>query len=329
MADTDRWTVVLDPPVLLPGRTARVSLTYRPDHDHESRGVNAMLRCVERYRYSRTETRTAANGMVTSHRVTKTSQDELARIEVTLAGAGRFVGGQPETWQFELEVPALGPATFEGDVLRCDWTLEAKVDIPMGADERLTQSVRVAQPMALLRAGVVATGQYGLYEEAPANVDHYPAQIRLEPTPICLTEPFSGSFTVETAEPIEVQEVRLELRVKAEVTVRGGHEEEILVGVGRLAVRRAASAASSAPIGFMRMRMPPGCRRSTCPMVAGGEPSTSSWPRPGPRTSTTCARSRSRPGPSSRPESPASAGPACVRRAPLPRLRRRPGGRPG
>jgi hypothetical protein len=223
MADTDRWTVVLDPPVLLPGRTARVSLTYRPDHDHESRGVNAMLRCVERYRYSRTETRTAANGMVTSHRVTKTSQDELARIEVTLAGAGRFVGGQPETWQFELEVPALGPATFEGDVLRCDWTLEPKVDIPMRPDERITQPVRVAQPMALLRAGVVGTGQYGLFEEAPANVDHFPAQIRLEPVPICLTEPFSGSFTVETAELIEVQEVRLELRVKAEVTVHGGH----------------------------------------------------------------------------------------------------------
>jgi hypothetical protein len=236
MAENDRWTVNLDPPVLLPGRTARVALTYTPERDHDSRGVSALLRCEERYRYSRTETRTGASGAMTTHRVTRTGQDELARLEATLAGPSRFVRGQPETWQFELEVPALGPATFEGDVLRCDWTLEAKVDIPMGADERVTQSVRVAQPMALLRAGVVATGQYGLYEEAPANVDHYPAQIRLEPTPICLTEPFSGSFTVETAEPIEVQEVRLELRVKAEVTVRGGHEEEILVGVGRLDV---------------------------------------------------------------------------------------------
>ena len=236
MAENDRWTVNLDPPVLLPGRTARVALTYTPERDHDSRGVSALLRCEERYRYSRTETRTGASGAMTTHRVTRTGQDELARLEATLAGPSRFVRGQPETWQFELEVPALGPATFEGDVLRCDWTLEAKVDIPMGADERVTQSVRVAQPMALLRAGVVATGQYGLYEEAPANVDHYPAQIRLEPRPICLTEPFSGSFTVETAEPIEVQEVRLELRVKAEVTVRGGHEEEILVGVGRLDV---------------------------------------------------------------------------------------------
>jgi hypothetical protein len=236
MGESDRWTVDLDPPILLPGRTAKVAVRYKPDRDHESRGASAVLRCVERYRYSRTETRTRGNGAVTSHRVTRTGQEELARLEASLAGPGRFVRGQPETWQFDLEVPALGPATFEGDVLRCDWTLEAKVDIPMAPDERIVETVRVAQPTALLRAGVVATGQYGLFEEAPANVNHFPAQIRLEPTPICLTEPFAGSFTVETAEPIEVQEVRLELRVKADVTVRGGHEEEILVGVGRLDV---------------------------------------------------------------------------------------------
>lgn len=234
MAVDDQWTVEVDPPVLLPGRNATVAVSYTPDRDHESRGATAVLRCIERYRYSRTETRTGANGAVTSHQVTKTGEEELARLETSLAGPGRFVRGQPQTWQFEVEVPPLGPATFEGEVLRCDWTLEAKVDIPMGLDDRIIHVVHVAQPTALLRAGVVATGQYGLFEEAPANVDALPAQIRLEPTPIRLTEPFAGSFTVETDEPIEVQEVRLELRVKAEVTVSGGHEEEILVGVGRL-----------------------------------------------------------------------------------------------
>ena len=234
MAENERWTMTLDPPVLLPGRTARVALQYTPDHDHESRGVSAELRCVERYRYSRTESTMGADGKMTSHRVTRTGEAELARIDTSLAGPGRFVRGQPETWQFEVEVPPLGPATFEGEVLRCDWTLKAKVDIPMRPDEGITHTVRVAQPTALLSAGVVATGQYGLFEEAPANVDAFPAQIRIEPVPISLTQPFAGSFTVETAEPIEVQEVRLELRVKAEVTVRGGHEEEILVGSGRL-----------------------------------------------------------------------------------------------
>jgi hypothetical protein len=232
----DRWAVEVDPPTLLPGRQARVALRYTPERDHDARGVSAVIRCVERYRYSRKETRTGANGAMTTHRVTKTDRKELARQEAALAGAGHFVRDQPQVWQFEMEVPELGPASFEGDVLGCDWTLQAKVDLAMRLDEGITVPLHVAQPTALLRAGVVATGQYGLFEEAPANVDQFPAQIRLAPTPICLTQPFSGSFTVETAEPIEVTEVRLELRVHAEVTVRGGHEEEIVVGRGRLDV---------------------------------------------------------------------------------------------
>jgi hypothetical protein len=234
MADQPRWNLELDPQILLPGRPVRAAVQYTPDHDHESRGVRAVLRCVERYRYSRDESRMGADGKMTSERVTHTDHAELVRLEATLAGPTRFVKGQTETWRVSFDVPGLGPATFEGEVLRCDWTLETKVDIPMRMDEGFTQTVRVAQPMALLRAGVVDTGQYGLFEEAPANVDALPAQIRLEPTPICLTEPFSGSFTVQTAEPIEVQEVRLELRVKAEVTVPGGHEEEMVVGTGHL-----------------------------------------------------------------------------------------------
>ncbi len=88
--------------------------------------------------------------------------------------------------------------------------------------------------MALLRAGVLDLGQYGLFEEAPVNVDAHPAQIRLEPVPLNLQAPFTGVFTVETATPITVQEVRLELRVEVEVTVSGGHHEVIVAGQGRL-----------------------------------------------------------------------------------------------
>jgi hypothetical protein len=88
--------------------------------------------------------------------------------------------------------------------------------------------------MALLRAGVVDLGQYGLFEEAPVNVDAHPAQIRLEPVPLNLQAPFAGVFTVETDSPINVQEVRLELRVEVQVTVSGGHHEVIVAGHGRL-----------------------------------------------------------------------------------------------
>jgi hypothetical protein len=225
----ERWAWQIDPPVLLPGRSVAVSLTYTPDRNHEGRAVRAVLRCRERYRYDRTQ----VTGKTTST-VTHTDFAELARIDVDLAGAQTFVRGQPVTWHASFDVPGLGPATFEGDALRCDWTLEANVDVPMGLDPRLEQPVKVAQPTALLRAGVIDTGQYGLFEEAPVNLDARPAQIRLEPVPISLQSPFDGVFTVETGEQVPVKEVRLELRVLAEVTVSGGHHDEIVAWRGAL-----------------------------------------------------------------------------------------------
>jgi hypothetical protein len=228
------WQVTTEPSVLLPGRRAVVRVSYTPSRDHESRGAHATIRCVERYRYDTHHTSTDANGVTHTRTVTHDDEDELHRFGVELAGPGRFSAGGTQSWEFDWEVPGLGPPTFEGDVLRCDWTLETKADIRMRPDERAEHRLLVAQPNALLRAGVVHTGQYGLYEEAPANLDHLPAQIRLDPVPLCLGAPFSGAFTAQTAEPVEVQEVRLELRTKVEVTVSGGHEEEITVARGRL-----------------------------------------------------------------------------------------------
>lgn len=223
------WAIQRDPPVLLPGRPVRVSIIYTPDRDLDARGVHATLRCTERYRYSRTE-----GSGTTARRVTRTGVEELVRLEVQLAGAQRIVAGQPVTWHCTFDVPGLGPASFEGDALRCDWTLEANIDVPMGLDPRLAETVQVAQPMALLRAGVIDLGQYGLFEEAPVNLDALPAQIRLEPVPISLQSPFEGAFTVEMAGKGEVQEVRLELRIVSTVTVRGGHSDEIVAWRGVL-----------------------------------------------------------------------------------------------
>lgn len=231
----DQWSIRLEPPVLLPGRSVTAAIAYTPSRDHPSRGVKVVLRCVETYRYDRSETFTAADGGTSVRRVTKTAVQELARLEVLAAGPGAFVKGQSQSWEVSFEVPGLGPATFEGEVLRCDWTLTASVDIAMAIDERVEQPVPVAQPMALLRAGVLDTSMYGLFEEAPANLDAHPAQVRLEPVPISLQSAFSGSFTVETTAPLAVQEVRLELRVIVDVTVSGGHHEEIVVWRGGLA----------------------------------------------------------------------------------------------
>ena len=225
----ESWTIEIDPPVLLPGRPVSVSLAYTPERDHDGRGVRAVLRCRERYRYDRTE----SDGK-TTRTVTHTAVVEVARLEADLAGPQRFVRGQLYAWDIVFEVPGLGPATFEGEALRCDWTVEANVDVAMGRDPRVERSVKVAQPTALLRAGVIDTGQYGLFEEAPVNLDARPAQIRLEPVPVSLQSAFEGAFTVETGDPVAVEGVRLELRVSAQVTVSGGHHEEIVAWRGIL-----------------------------------------------------------------------------------------------
>lgn len=231
----ERWSVRVEPAVLLPGRHASVTVTYTPDHDHESRGVTITLRCVERYRYDRRETTMTGKGVSSVRTVTHTGVEELVRLEVAAAGPTQFKRGASQTWQATFDVPGLGPASFEGEALRCDWTIEAKIDVAMSIDERGEQGVAVAQPMALLRAGVLDTGMYGLFEEAPVNQDAHPAQVRLEPVPICLQAAFAGSFTVDTARQIEVQEVRLELRIQSEVTVPGGHHDEITLWRGGLA----------------------------------------------------------------------------------------------
>ncbi len=224
------WTAELDPPVALPDRGLRVSVEYIPAVSYEARGVRAALRAVETFQYRRTQ----SNGKTTTT-VTHTGHDEVARLDVALEGPRAFVAGEGVRWDAAFDLPPLGPATFEGsDVLRCDWTLEVSIDRAWRGDARLVLPIRVAQPMALLRAGVVATGQYGLFEDAPANVDALPAQIRLEPVPLSVADPFSGVLRVETAEPVEVQEVRLELRVHTRCSEGGGLEDELLIARGEL-----------------------------------------------------------------------------------------------
>ncbi len=227
------WVVEVEPPVLLPSRSARVTVRHTPDGDRGSRGVVAALIGLETYRYRATET-TAGSSGPTTRTVIRTAHEELSRTEATLAGPMTFRRGQQVEWAFDLAVPDLGPATFEGNELRCDWTLEVKVDVPRGIDAGIKQPVRVAQPMALLRAGVIDLGQYPLFADAPANVDAFPAQIGFDPVPLCLGAPFRGRLSLETRQPIEIQELRLELRVDVEVSVHGGLSEEIVIGVGRL-----------------------------------------------------------------------------------------------
>ncbi|HLY35220.1 MAG TPA: hypothetical protein VKU35_00740 [Candidatus Limnocylindria bacterium] len=224
-----QWSVELEPSVLLPSRDAHAAVTFTPDRELNARSVRARLTGTERYRYRRTE----SDGK-TSRTVEHTGSDEVGRVDTILAGPVRLAAGQPVSWAWTFHVPDLGPASFEGGVLRCDWELAVHVDMRMALDPHLRQPVHVAQPSALLQAGVVDAGAYALFEEAPINVDAHPAQLKLEPVPLCIERPYRGVVTIETPDPVPVQEVRLELRVHATVTVAGGEQEEILVSQGHL-----------------------------------------------------------------------------------------------
>ncbi len=228
------WTAAVDPPVLLPSRDARLLVAFTPQREMRTRVVRASLVGMETYRYRETETTAGAHGAVSTQTVERTGHEEVGRVETTLAGEGVLAAGEEVRWEWSFHVPDLGPATFEGEVLRCDWELRVTIDRPMARDAELRLPIRVAQPTALLRAGVLDIGQYGLFEEAPVNVDAHPAQVRLEPVPLCVSQPFHGTVTIETGEPVAVQDVRLELRVHARVTRSGGKEEEVCIAQGHL-----------------------------------------------------------------------------------------------
>ena len=121
-----------------------------------------------------------------------------------------------------------------GTELHVDWTLEANLDV-RGFDPAVAMPVRILQPTALLRAGVVTVAQFALYPAADGEADGIRGSIWLDPSPLCVGAPFRGRLDLEMGEPREVQEVRLELRVKAEATVSGGRAETITLWVGQLA----------------------------------------------------------------------------------------------
>jgi hypothetical protein len=116
-----------------------------------------------------------------------------------------------------------------------NWELEIKLDQPGWVDSAIVVPVRVLQPTALLRAGVVHVGQFALYPAADAETGGARASIELDQMPLCLGAPFTGALTITTDRSLSLQEVRLEVRVHVESTVRSGKEEDLTVFVGQLA----------------------------------------------------------------------------------------------
>ena len=224
------WTLELETDGLLPGRLAGGRITITAHRAVDARALVMTLIGTERWQYEQSQAR-PGGGFQTS----TVTAEEQRRVPVKLADTLSLGGGEARTFELELPVPPLGPASLDATVSSMEWELEGKLDQPGWLDSTFVVPVRVLQPTALLRAGVVHVGQFALYPAADAQAGGVRASIELEPMPLCLGAPFSGTLTLELERPLRVQQIRFEVRVHVESTVNSGKDEDITALVGQLA----------------------------------------------------------------------------------------------
>ncbi|MEX2183518.1 MAG: sporulation protein [Chloroflexota bacterium] len=231
----------LDRSDLLPGRLVGGRFRVTTRRGGAFRGARVTLVGVETWRYDQTTTDSEGR----TQTVTRTAREALPAIPIAVIGATTIAAGESREVPFQLPVPGLGPATFEGTELRVDWELTANLDVS-GFDPGVTLPVRILQPTALLRAGVVDVAQFALFDDADVAADDLRGSISLAPVPLCVGAPFRGRIALTEGSPRRVQEVRLELRVVARSTVSGGREESITLWAGQLAGAGAFGGAGTA-----------------------------------------------------------------------------------
>jgi hypothetical protein len=225
------WTLDLERDDLIPGRFARGRLRLDMRDDVATRGLVVALIATERWQHQ--ETYTDGQGHTSTRTVT--SVNEVLREPVQPLPPSDLRAGESRELPFEVPVPPLGPASLDAKVSSLAWELEAKLDVPGGFDSAINVPVRVLQPTALLRAGVVHVGEFALYPTADSATDGATASIGFDPVPLCSGGPFTGRLTIATDRPIKLQEIRLELRVHAKATVNRGLEEDITAWTAMLA----------------------------------------------------------------------------------------------
>lgn len=219
--------LLLDRADLLPGRLVDGTIRITARDDGEIRGARVTLVGTQRWRYD--SVRTDSEGH--THSEIKTGEEDLPAVPIAVMGSTRFARGESRDVPFQLPVPALGPPSFDATEFGLDWRVRVNLDVP-GFDPILEMAVRVHQPTALLRAGVVPVAEFALYPEADAEADGFDGSVLLDPSPLCIGSPFTGRITLTAAPPRKIQEIRLELRVKVEATVGNGREETITLWSG-------------------------------------------------------------------------------------------------
>jgi SpoOM protein len=218
------WTLELARDRLLPGRLVDGRVTVTARRAIAARGLVVTLLGEEHWKYH--VTTTDAEGHTQTE--TRTGRADLPRVPVLVAAPIALAAGETRTFEVQLPVPGLGPATLEADVAGVTWTVEAKLDIEGGRDSSLEVPVRILQPTALLRAGVVHVGEFALFEAADAQAGGVTGSIEIDPVPLVPGQPFRGRLTLRPATSMRLQEIRTELRVKVESTVSGGFYETIV-----------------------------------------------------------------------------------------------------
>jgi hypothetical protein len=156
-----------------------------------------------------------------------TTRHELVREPVQVAEAIELAPGERRSFEVQMPVPPLGPATLDATVATLDWTFEAKLDRPGWPDSRIEVPVRVVQPVALLRAGVVHVGEFALYPEADAGDPGLTAAIALDPMPLIAGSPFRARIALRCGAQRQLQELRAEIRVRVRATVPSGLSQTI------------------------------------------------------------------------------------------------------
>src|SRR5882672_8989068 len=114
------WRLELERDVLVPGRLVGGKVSVTADGDIDGRGLIVALVAQEHWKHNVTTTDGQGH---TSTRVVE-ERSELTREPVEVAGELHLGPGETRTWDFQLPVPPLGPATLEADVSGLDWTVE-------------------------------------------------------------------------------------------------------------------------------------------------------------------------------------------------------------
>jgi hypothetical protein len=223
------WTLELERDALLPGQLAKARVHLEMHKDLEARGLVAALIATEQWQF-----RQRQGSGKNARTVTVTAHEELRRVPVMLLGPTNLRSGEVRDFDVELPVPPLGPASLDATVSGLSWDLEVKLDVPNGMDSAIVTHIRVLQPTALLRAGVVRVGQFALFGAAEGATEGARGSLELDPVPLCVGQPFTGRLAIETDKPQKLQEIRVEIRVKATSTVPNGLEEEITAWAGQV-----------------------------------------------------------------------------------------------